>query len=50
MKNEKKDLLGSDESYLAAIYRVDVVGNRATAAENRVIAVMECLVFLASHE
>jgi hypothetical protein len=50
MTNKKKDLLGCYESYLAAIYRVDVVGNRATAAENRVIAVMECMIFLASHE
>jgi hypothetical protein len=30
----KKDLLKSDVSYLAAMYRVDVVGNQATAAEN----------------
>jgi hypothetical protein len=31
---KKKELLKSDVSYLTAMYRVDVVGNRATAAEN----------------
>jgi hypothetical protein len=34
---------------LTAMYRVEVVENRANATENRVIAVLKCLVFLASH-